>query len=135
MRMYIHADSKLNQGYTPDWLKVTTIDGTEITFDIQGDIDYDITALSCRVKGDLIPWVTYDEEGNEINLYDNPELFDESTIPEIFNNTVNFTIGLFPCGEDWDEDEIMDNVFTNKECELYYGDFVLKFTFDVEINI
>lgn len=135
MRMYIYADSKLNQGYTPDWLKVTTIDGTEIIFDIQGDIDYDITALSCRVKGDLIPWVTYDEEGNEINLYDNPELFDESTILEIFNNTTNFTIGLFPCGEDWDEDKVMDDVFENKKCVLLYKYKEIIFTFDVEINI
>lgn len=135
MRMYIHADSKLNQGYTPEWLKVTTIDGTEIIFDIQGDIDYDITALSCRVKGDLIPWVTYDEEGNEINLYDNPELFDESMILEAFDKAINFTIGVFPCGDDWDEDEVMDDVFENKRCVLLYGYKEIIFTFDVEINI
>ena len=42
MRLYLSAKSKLNIGYTPDWLKVTyEQDGKdfELTLDIQGDME------------------------------------------------------------------------------------------------
>ena len=72
--MYLYGESKLEIGYTPDWIRFEH-DDEEWTFDIQGDIDYDPNRLNCRIKGELIPW-TLVRDGYEITL-DDAELSEE----------------------------------------------------------
>ena len=78
MRLYLEAESKNKVGYTPDWLKVSYYENgerMELTLDIPGDIGYDIDCLSCRCKGDLIPWVLYNcESGDETDFYSDANL-------------------------------------------------------------
>ena len=148
MRLYLDAESKNNVGYTPDWLKVQYEENGqeyELTLDIQGDIDYDTDCLSCRCKGDFIPWVLYDcTSGNEIDLY---ELSDEEVdkmfpikrIAELLRVGTNFTIGIYPandCKKNLklaDEDVLSD---CSGLCELYDGEnnYEIRFNFETEFN-
>lgn len=150
MRLYLSAESKQNIGYTPDWLKVDyNKDGKNftLTLDIQGEIDYDPHALSCRCKGELIPWVLYDlDEGDEINLYEMSEeevdeLLPDTTVAEIINNSETYEIGIYPVD---DSDEVFElaeeDVLTNCEgCfEMYIDEdnhYNIDFKFDTELNI
>ena len=148
MRLYLSAESKNNIGYTPDWLKVTYEENgqvLELTLDIQGSIDYDRETLSCRCKGDLIPWVLYNcETGDEIDLYElsNEEcdtMFPVERIAEIVCNSETYEIGVYPVD---DSDETFDlaesDVLSDCEAffEMYDGnrDYEKEFKFDTEVN-
>lgn len=149
MRLYLSAESKNNIGYIPDWLKISyEEDGQEfeLTLDIQGDIDYDTDCLSCRCKGDLIPWVLYNcENGDEINLYDLSEeeadrMFPIKRITEILRDGTDFKIGVYPTD---DSDEIFkladEDVLSNCTglCKFYDGenDYEISFEFETELNV
>lgn len=151
MRLYLYAKSKYNIGYTPDWLKVYYYeeDGQmfELVFDIQGSIDYVKDSLSCRCKGDLIPWVLWNcATGDEINLYDlsNEEIeakFPDKKIAEIICNSDTFEVGIYPVGDD---DEVFELAEKDKlsNCkgtfEMYINEdhyYEKEFEFDVELNL
>lgn len=101
MNLYLNAESNNKIGYIPDWLKIS-YENFELTLDIQGDIDYENDCLNCRCKGDLIPWVLYNNEsGNEINLYDLStkevdKVYPVNRIAEILQKGTNFRIGVYP---------------------------------------
>lgn len=150
MRLYLSAESKNKITYTPDWLKVTyEEDGKmyDLVLDIQGSIDYQKERLSCRCKGDLIPWVLWNcETGEEIDLSLLTEeeceiAFPNKRIAEIVCNSDTFEIGVYPVD---DNDEIcelaMDDVFS--DCEGFFEIYVdadnyctKEFTFDTEVNV
>ena len=150
MRLYLSAKSKLNIGYTPDWLKVTyEQDGKdfELTLDIQGEIGYSPDSLDCRCKGELIPWVLYDlETGDETDLYSlsNEEvesIFPDIKIAEILCNNDNCNIGIYPvCDTDevffWAEND--DLTDCEGSFEMYIDEehqYAKDFVFETELNI
>lgn len=142
MRMCLDAISKTNTGYTPDWISFTYEDNNntyDICFDIQGDIDYKSTRLSCRVKGDLIPWVLREvDTGKEINLYDMEEAEAEAMFPiekiiDIFKRGHDFVVGIYPTDdENWcgDYDDVTDG-----EGYIDICDFSMCLNFKTEINV
>ena len=147
MRLYLSAESKKKIGYTPDWLKVRYEEnGTmlELTLDIQGTIDYKKEKLSCRCKGELIPWVLWNcETGEEIDLSSLTEeeveiAFPDKRIAEIVCNSETYEIGLYPIHEDFDlaEDDVLS------DCEAYFEMYVdedhyyeKEFQFETELNV
>lgn len=150
MRLYLSAKSKLNIGYTPDWLKVTyEQDGKdfELTLDIQGEIGYSPDSLDCRCKGELIPWVLYDlDTGDETDLYSlsNEEvesIFPDIKIAEILCNNDNYNIGIYPvCDTDevfsWAEND--DLTDCEGSLEMYIDEehqYAKDFVFETELNI
>jgi hypothetical protein len=150
MRLYLSAESKQNIGYTPDWLKVCfNQDGKEfeLTLDIQGTIDYSPDTLSCRCKGELIPWVLWDlDTGDETDLssLSTEELeciWPDKKIADIVCNSRTYEIGIYPVG---DNDEVFElaekDVLTNCEgCfEMYVDEdnhYNVDFKFNTELNI
>ena len=76
MILYLEAESKNSIGYTPDWIQVTYNENgkqLELTLDIQGWIDYNKDCLSCRCKGELVPWTLVNlGDGEEIDLSEVP---------------------------------------------------------------
>lgn len=150
MRLYLSAKSKLNIGYTPDWIKVTyEQDGKdfELTLDIQGTIDYSPGSLDCRCKGELIPWVLYDlETGDETDLYsmsdeEIEDMFPDKRIAEIICNSANYDIGIYPICDTDEEFALSENdKLTNCEgCfEMYIDEehcYTKDFKFEAELNI
>lgn len=147
MRLYLDAKSEKNLGYTPDWLKVTYEEnGTmlELTLDIQGSIDYKKDKLSCRCKGELIPWVLWNcETGDEIDLSLLTEealeiAFPSKRIAEIVRDSKTYEIGVYPVDENFDlaENDVLS------DCEAYFEMYVdehryykKEFKFETELNI
>ena len=150
MRLYLSAESEQKIGYTPDWLRVQfERDGKELllTLDIHGEIGYCTDTLSCRCKGDLIPWVLYDlNEGDEFDLSTLPEeeleiAWSDERIAEIIRNGNYYEVGIYPVG---DSDEIIklaeEDTLTNCEgrVEIYIDEnnyFTKDFEFETELNI
>ena len=150
MRLYLNAESKNNIGYTPDWLKVGYTENGEdweLTLDIQGDIDYDDTCLSCRCKGDLIPWVLWNcETGDEIvfNSLTKEEInamLPQNKIAEIICNSNYFEVGIYPVDDSEDDfEQAEDDVLSNCEgfIEIYIDEnhyYQKDFDFITELNI
>lgn len=139
MRLYLSADSEKNIGYTPDWIQVEFErwgQKYELTLDIQGSIDYDKNSLSCRCKGELVPWALWDcEKGDEIDLYE----FSDKEIAEIVCNSDSYTIGIYPV-----DDEICEAACSDmlSNCDGLFEMFVdedhyytQEFKFNTEINL
>lgn len=146
MRLYLDAKSKNNVGYTPDWLKVEFEKDGEVcslVLDIQGDDDYDNTRLSCRVKGELIPWVLWNEDGDEINLYewsqeDVDAMFSDEQVAQIICNSEYFEIGIYPTDDNFEkaEDDILSEC--NGLVEIYIDEdhyYSKEFEFETELNL
>lgn len=58
MRLYLSANSKEHQGYTPDWIRIHFKENEqelELTMDITGETDYNPTTIDCCTKGQLQP--------------------------------------------------------------------------------
>lgn len=153
MRLYLEAESKNRVGYTPDWLEVTFYENgkqMELTLDIQGDIGYDDKCLSCRCKGDLIPWVLYDcENGDEVDLYSMTDeqiekMFPDERVAKIICEGSDYRIGIHPVTNgDCDDEEIFD-VAKDDEVSDGKGSFEMfvdgeyyhkEFEFETELNI
>lgn len=144
MRLYLSAKSKNNIGYTPDWLKVIYTnekgEDIELTLDIQGLTDYHTDGLYCRVKGELLPWTTYDlETGDEVDLSkieDIEEIYSVEELLNIIQNGSDHRIGIFPA--DISEEGIAaaeEDKVDNGEAELMWGDRTVSFKFETELNI
>ena len=143
MRLYLSADSKNNIGYVPDWIRVSYHkDGKEfeLTLDIQGEIGYDPHTLSCRCKGELVPWVLCDiDTGNETN-YKELETLSTADIAKIVCNSDTYEIGIYPVG-DYNESKRAENdVLSNCTgfISIYADDdhyYDKRFEFDTELNI
>ena len=150
MRLYLEAKSKNDVGYTPDWLKVSYQENgqdIELTLDIRGEIDYNPHTLSCRCKGDLIPWVLWNcETGEEIDLSSLPEeevevILPNKRIAEIICDSDTYEIGIYPVN---DNDETFELAKEDEltGCmgliEIYAGiehRYAKGFKFNVELNI
>lgn len=153
MRLYLEAESKNKVGYTPDWLKVSFYENgeqMELTLDIQGDIGYDTECLSCRCKGDLIPWVLYNcESGDEIDLYSMTdqqieEMFPDERVAKIICEGSDHRIGIYPVTNGDDDDEEIfaiaedDDVSDGKgHLEMFVNGehYHKEFEFETELNI
>ena len=146
MRLYLNAKSKNKIGYTPDWLKVTYTnekgEDIELTLDIQGFTDYHTDGLHCRVKGELLPWTTYDlETGEEVDLSTIENIEDVYSIDyllDILENGMNHTIGIFPADTSEEgiavAEEVDGDDIESGEAELIWGDRTVQFVFETELN-
>lgn len=135
MRLYLQADSKNNVVYIPDWIKVNYNDG-ELVFDIQAEIGFDNTALNCRCKGYLVPWV-FHTEYEEYNLYndcfqDYVKTITDDRIAEIIQEATLFEVGVYPVGN---EDFAEQDVLTNCKGLFEYKYISKEFEFVTELNI
>ncbi len=161
MRLYCDATSKQNIGYVPEWLRIYFFtkeamqlpeeerEYSYVTFDLQGEIDYDATTLSCRVKGELIPWVKcIDGDESDFSSMKHDELMGDAINKKIIEMIQNaqklteetgesfITLGIYPINDDdevWDQAE--NDEFTDCEAELQLnGCEAVKFTFDTQLN-
>lgn len=144
MRLYLNANSKNQVGYTPDWLKVSFKENGkdfDLVLDIHGEIDYDANTLCCRCKGELIPWVLWDNDGNEIDLNGLPEeevnmKFPLGRIAKLICNSEHCEVGIYPVNN---IEAAYDDILT--EChgriEIYVDEnhyYEKEFDFEVELN-
>lgn len=141
MRLTVQAESKLGRGYIPDWIRISFPDPdnpeefAELVMDIEGSIDYIPTCLDAQVKGELIPWVYWTEDG-EVDL---SSLSEEEQQPyfELFEKhlatSTDIIVGIYPC-KDIDEDDEYDTMSEGTgEYTLSNGTDV-SFTFTCEHN-
>ena len=144
MRLYLSADSKQNQGYTPDWIRIRFKENEqelELTMDITGETDYNPTTVDCCTKGQLQPWTLYSDtlhlDLDEIVETDEEFEYYQNLFNQNIETAQEIVVGLYPTDELY-----QDDVLTN--CKGEYA-FVLdiskglsktvNFTFDTEINI
>lgn len=145
MRLYLSADSKQNQGYTPDWIRIRFKENEqelELTMDITGETDYNPTTVDCRTKGQLQPWTIAD--GSQILDLDEIVETDEDfeSYLNLFNQNIEtaqeIVVGLYPTDDELYKDDILTNC--QGEYEFVF-DFnkgqskIVNFTFETEINI
>ena len=150
MRLYLEAESKNNVGYTPDWLKVTyKEDGEtlELTLDIRGEIGYDPDRLSCRCKGDLIPWVLLNcDTGVEVDFDSLSEeeanaILPNDRIAEIICQSNIYEVGIYPVDDGSEsfeqaENDILSNCKGSLEIYVDENQYYTKdFDFTTELNI
>ena len=135
----VKGESKKQIGYTPDWLKVSFRErgqDYEITFDIRGEISYIPDGLNCRCKGEIVPWVLYNEEtGEEINYEENNKVLSEEEMKCILQKGTYFRLGVFPVDKN-DVENAEDDVFTNGICEIRDTGMELRINLDeIEVNL
>jgi hypothetical protein len=123
----------------------------ELTLHIQGDIGYDEDCLSCRCKGELIPWVLYKcESGDEIDLYSSTDkeinaMFPDERVAKIICESEDYEIGIYPVTNgDCDDKEIFksaeEDIVSNCKgsFEMFVDDehyYHKDFEFETELNI
>lgn len=145
MRLYLSADSKQNQGYTPDWIRIRFKENEqelELTMDITGETDYNPTTVDFHTKGQLQPWTLYSDT---LHL-DLDEIVETDEDFEYYLNLFNqnietaqeIVVGLYPT----DDELYRDDILTNCQGEYeFVFDFnkgqskIVNFTFETEINI
>lgn len=143
MILYLDAASQNGVGYIPDWIQATyDEDGHqfELTLDIQGWIDYDKDCLSCRCKGELVPWTLVNlEDGNEVDLSEMSEEEVEEKYPdkklfEIFAKGYDFLVGAYPADDDnYDNTDRLEKGTGSVE---FSGKIhSINFEFDTEVNV
>lgn len=140
MRLELSANSKLKQGYTPDWISITYNENGkyhELTMDIQGLTHYDETNLYTSSKGTLTSWAY--TIGNDTKFLSDLNESESVKYLNLFNKhlptALSIIIGLYPVDdEDFDrQDELTD-------CEGTYdydaGDKIVStnFTFTYEFD-
>ena len=148
MRLYLDAESKNNIGYTPDWIKVSYKENGqdyELTLDIQAWIDYNNECLSCRCKGDLIPWVLWNcatSEETDLSSLSEEELdirFPSKRIAEIVCNNDTFEVGIYPTdNENFDlaESDVLSQCEGSFEMYVDENHYYQKdFEFEIELNL
>lgn len=144
MILYLEAESKNSIGYTPDWIQATYNENgkqLELTLDIQGWIDYNKDCLSCRCKGELVPWTLVNlGDGEEIDLSEMSEEEVEEEYPdeklfEIFAKGYDFLVGVYPVNDDnYDNTDHLEK--GTGTVEFYVSDEIhsINFEFDTEVN-
>lgn len=146
MRLYLDAKSKDNIGYTPDWIQITYDENghqLELTLDIHGWIDYDRSCLSCRCKGELVPWTLVDlEDGDEVDLSEMTEEEIEEKYPddklfEIFAKGYDILVGVYPVDDtNYDDSECLEKGAGSVEFNLLNDEYhSINFTFYTEVNM
>lgn len=125
MRLYLSGESKNQIGYTPDFI---VINGNH--YDIQGDIDYDPTTLSCRVKGELFV-------AKEDDYYPLDEKEEEKLLNLLNAEDSKFTIVIYPVDDNEENfEKVRTDVLINCEGEimikLFGQEVSRKFTFETE---
>lgn len=143
MRLLLEAKSKLQRGYTPDWIRISFPDPNnpdefaELVMDIQGAIDYVPKHLNAQVKGDLVPWVYFTEDG-EVDL---SSLSEEEQQPyfELFEKhlatSTDVVVGIYPCGDvDEDDEDAEYDTMSEGVGEYATNDIEVSFTFTCEHN-
>ena len=148
MRLYLEAKSRKNIGYIPDWLQINYKENGreyDLTLDIQGSIDYSKENLSCRCKGELVPWTLYDyisDEEIDLSSLSEAEIiarFPDVKIAELICNSDKYRVGIYPIE---DNDEIFklleDDVLSRCEAlfemncdERFYKN---EFNFETELT-
>lgn len=144
MRLYLDAKSKNGVGYTPDWIQVTYDENghqIELTLDIQGCIDYNRNGLSCRCKGELVPWTLVDlEDGDEIDLSEMSEEEVEEKYPDeklfkIFAKGYDFLVGIYPVNDDnYDDTDRLEKGTGSVEFNVSDNFHSIGFEFDTEVT-
>ena len=143
MRLLLEAKSKLQRGYTPDWIRISFPDPNnpdefaELVMDIEGSIDYVPTHLNVQVKGELVPWAYFTEDG-EVDL---SSLSEEEQQPyfELFEKhlatSTDVVVGIYPCaGVDEDDEDKEYDTMSEGVGEYATNDIDVSFTFTCEHN-
>jgi hypothetical protein len=143
MRLLLEAKSKLQRGYTPDWIRISFPDPNnpdefaELVMDIEGSIDYVPTHLNVQVKGELVPWAYFTEDG-EVDL---SALSEEEQQPyfELFEKhlatSTDVVVGIYPCGDvDEDDEDKEYDTMSEGVGEYATNDIDVSFTFTCEHN-
>ena len=140
MILELQANSKLNQGYVPDWIRLEIYDEDtrlfyELTMDITGETDYAPTTLRTHTKGWLTPW-TYQNGDEFIELEDAPknqiakynQLFEE-----LIQKADTIVIGVYPVD---DTDDSIEDILTDGiGCYINSNGLYIKFEFECELNL
>lgn len=144
MILYLEAESKNSIGYTPDWIQVTYNENgkqLELTLDIQGWIDYNKDCLSCRCKGELVPWTLVNlGDGEEIDLSEMSEEEVEEEYPdeklfEILAKGYDFLVGVYPVNDDnYDNTDRLEKGTGTVEFYVSNEIHSINFEFDTEVN-
>lgn len=100
MVLYLNADSKNNVGYTPDTLIIEKA-GKRLEYDIQGDDDFDIDRLNCRVKGDLFLKNELTDDYNELTSKNVEEL-----LKALKDKASDIIIAIYPASFSTEDDEL-----------------------------
>ena len=132
MRLLLEAKSKLQRGYTPDWIRISFPDPNnpdefaELVMDIEGSIDYVPTHLNVQVKGELVPWAYFTEDG-EVDL--------SSLSEEHLATSTDVVVGIYPCaGVDEDDEDKEYDTMSEGVGEYATNDIDVSFTFTCEHN-
>lgn len=140
MILELQANSALNQGYAPNWIRIEAYDATtqemhELTMDIMGETNYEPNTLQTRTKGWLMPW-TY-QNGNELlDLEDLPKEY-FPTYTQSFEDMLwdkgAVVIGIYPTNDkNYQENDILTNGigrYTNN------NGLSIEFKFECELNL
>ena len=115
MELYLNAKSKKNISYTPEYIHITLTTGTKVTLNIKGEVTHSVNGLNCSVKGELIPWVITDVNGNKNELYKISDKMikgwlSETLICNSFNHATEIIIEAYSAPENFDfkDDELAD---------------------------
>lgn len=145
MRLYLTADSKEQQGYTPDWIRIRFTENgqeLELTMDITGETDYNPTNLDCCTKGQLQPWTLYSDN----RILDLDEIVETDDDFEYYLNLFNqnietaqeIVVGLYPTDDELYQEDVLTNCKGEYEFVLDISkgqSKIVNFTFETEINI
>lgn len=150
MRLYLKASSKIGWTYTPDWIKYeyvnpNTNETETITMDIRGEISYQLNSLDVAVKGELVPFVCYNNStGEEKDFSELDEKECEkyvSLFNQFFSSGTNFLIGVYPLDVEKFEDVDGERNERFSDCSGVYKFTIdgeereIEFDFDCEINL
>ena len=145
MRLYLTADSKEQQGYTPDWIRIRFTENgqeLELTMDISGETDYNATTLDCRTKGQLQPWTIADGSQildlGEINETDEDFEYYLNLFNQNIETAQQIIVGLYPTDDELYQDDVLTNCKGEYEFVLDFNkgqSKIVNFTFETEINI
>ena len=112
MRLYLSGYSKFNIGYTPDTLIIETKDGKHYVYDIQGDVDYDLDSLNCRVKGDLFLKVELADNYDDYLDCKTNNLYEQ--LLELLNDKENKVIvSIYPTPQNEENPNLNDDILTS----------------------
>lgn len=140
MILELQANSKLNQGYTPDWIRLEIYDEDtrlfyELTMDITGETTYEPNTLQTRTKGWITPWTFYD--GHELLELEHSTEDQIAEYCNLFKNMAQqadtIVVGVYP----------VDNTNYNPEDILTGGvghytnadGWSIDFKFECELNL
>ena len=140
MILELKANSKLNQGYTPDWIRLEIYDEDtrifyELTMDITGETSYEPNNFQTRTKGWIAPWTFYN--GHELLELEHSTKDQIAEYCNLFENMAqqadNIIVGVYPVDDvNYNPEDILTGGvghYTNAD------GWSMDFEFECEVNL